>query len=48
KFGVNNIGFGSDFGGSGENAPKELSTIDSFMLIAQRLEEIGYSKETIK
>jgi len=47
KFGEKCIGLGSDFGGSGANAPKELSTIESFNRIAQKLEEIGYSSETI-
>lgn len=47
KYGEKCIGLGSDFGGSGANAPKELSTIDSFNRIAQKLQEIGYSKETI-
>lgn len=47
KYGEKCIGLGSDFGGSGANAPKELSTIDSFNRIAQKLREIGYSKETI-
>lgn len=46
-FGDRCVGIGSDFGGSGRNAPRELAGVECFPRIAAALREAGYSETRV-
>ena len=48
KFGVDNIGIGSDYGGSGQMSPAGLETIEGYPLIVYSLLKRGYSEKEIE
>lgn len=48
NFGIDHIGIGSDFGGSGRLAPKGLETIEGFPLFIYYMLKRGYSKKEIR
>jgi membrane dipeptidase len=48
KYGIDFVGIGSDYGGSGRNAPSDLFKVDCFQVIANRLMNKGYSIEQVK
>ncbi len=48
KIGIDHIGIGSDYGGSGKLAPKGLETAAGFPLIAYHLLQRGYSESEIE
>ncbi len=48
NFGVEHVGIGSDYGGSGRNAPQELYTAECFKAVAKELVRKRYSPEDVR
>ncbi|MEW6335989.1 MAG: membrane dipeptidase [Acidobacteriota bacterium] len=46
--GVDHVGIGTDFGGSGEHAPADLSGIECFEAIARAMTNNGYTVEAVR
>lgn len=47
-YSIDYIGIGSDYGGSGKNAPPDLFNVECFQLIAMQLIRKGYSSEHVE
>ena len=48
NYGIDNIGIGTDYGGSGRNSPADLFDIYCFRKISDGLIKIGYSVEQVR
>ena len=48
QYGIDHVGIGTDYGGSGSNAPPDLFGVECFRSIANVLIEKGYSLEHVK
>jgi membrane dipeptidase len=48
KYGIDHVGIGTDYGGSGGNAPPDLFGVECFRSIANTLIKNGYSPEHVK
>ncbi len=48
NFGLDHIGIGSDYGGSGRNAPPDIQGVECFFVLARALIEDGYSFDQVR
>lgn len=48
KVGIDRVGIGSDYGGSGRNSPEGLETIEGFPLIIYHMLKRGYTEDEIE